>query len=104
MAIKEMTRLAGETNPYRAAQYQFDQAADWLGLNDCTRAILRVPRRELVVNFSVEMDDGSCNMFQGYRVQHNVNRGPPRVAFATTPPPAWTKCALSPCGCPGSAP
>ena len=76
MAIKETTRPAGETNPYRAAQYQFDQAADRLGLNDRTRAILRVPRRELVVNFPVEMDDGSCNMFHGYRIQHNVNRGP----------------------------
>ena len=76
MAIKEKTRLAGETNPYRAAQHQFYQAADRLGLNDRTGAILRVPRRELVVNFPVEMDDGSCNMFQGYRIQHNVNRGP----------------------------
>jgi glutamate dehydrogenase (NAD(P)+) len=85
MAIKEKTRLAGETNPYRAAQHQFDQAAYRLGLNDRTRAILRVPRRELVVNFPVEMDDGSCNMFQGYRIQHNVNRGPAKSGIRYHP-------------------
>ncbi len=63
MAIKETARLAGEANPYRPAQQQFDQAADRLALSDRTRAILRVPRRELVVNFPVEMDDGTCNIF-----------------------------------------
>ena len=76
MAIQETTRLAGETNPFRAAQRQFDQAADRLALDDRMRAILRVPRRELVVNFPVEMDGGSCRMYRGYRIQHNVSRGP----------------------------
>ena len=76
MANKDEIRLAGETNPFRAAQQQFDRAADRLALDDRTRAILRVPRRELVVNFPVEMDDGSCNMYQGFRIQHNVSRGP----------------------------
>ena len=76
MAIPAELDLADEANPYRAAQQQFDEAADRIGLSDRVRAILRVPRRELLVNFPVEMDDGSTEMFQGYRVQHNITRGP----------------------------
>ncbi len=40
------------------------------------RAILREPKRELTVHFPVKMDDGSVRMFTGYRVQHNLGRGP----------------------------
>ena len=40
------------------------------------RAILREPQRQLIVNFPVKMDDGSVQVFEGYRVQHNLNRGP----------------------------
>jgi glutamate dehydrogenase (NAD(P)+) len=69
-------KRADEANPYLAAQRQFDEAADLVGLSERVRAILRVPRRELLVNFPVEMDDGGTRMFQGYRVQHNITRGP----------------------------
>ena len=40
------------------------------------RRVLRVPQRELTVNFPVTMDDGSVQVFTGHRVQHNVSRGP----------------------------
>ena len=40
------------------------------------RGILRAPKRELTVNFPVRMDDGRVEMYTGYRVQHNINRGP----------------------------
>ena len=63
-------------NPFRIAQQQFDIAADILGLPDGIRAILRVPQRELTVNFPVKMDNGGTRMFTGYRVQHNLSRGP----------------------------
>jgi glutamate dehydrogenase (NAD(P)+) len=55
---------------------QFDAAADRLNLSDDVRAVLRYPKRELTVNFPVRMDDGSVKVFTGYRVQHNINRGP----------------------------
>src|SRR5258707_15637380 len=55
---------------------QFDEAADRLGLSQAMRAILRKPKRELIVNFPVRMDDGRVEVFTGYRVQHNINRGP----------------------------
>ncbi|HEU5439590.1 MAG TPA: Glu/Leu/Phe/Val dehydrogenase [Ktedonobacterales bacterium] len=63
-------------NPYEVAVAQFEAAADRLHLDEDMRAILREPKRELIVHFPVRMDDGSVRMFTGYRVQHNINRGP----------------------------
>jgi glutamate dehydrogenase (NAD(P)+) len=63
-------------NPYVTAQRQFDQAASILNLDEGMRQVLREVRRELTVNFPVRMDDGSIRIFTGYRVQHNLTRGP----------------------------
>jgi glutamate dehydrogenase (NAD(P)+) len=63
-------------NPYQMAVAQFEAAADRLNLPEDMRAILRVPKRELTVNFPVRMDNGSVKVYTGYRVQHNINRGP----------------------------
>lgn len=63
-------------NPYMMAIHQFEIAAEKLGLSEDIRAILRKPKRELIVNFPVRMDNGRITTFTGYRVQHNVNRGP----------------------------
>jgi glutamate dehydrogenase (NAD(P)+) len=58
------------------AQRQFDAAADSVGLDDSMRSVLREVKRELVVHFPVEMDDDSFHVFTGFRVQHNIARGP----------------------------
>jgi glutamate dehydrogenase (NAD(P)+) len=63
-------------NIWAVAQQQFDAAADKLDLDDGLRRVLRVPKRELTVNFPVTMDDGHVEVFTGYRVQHNLSRGP----------------------------
>jgi glutamate dehydrogenase (NAD(P)+) len=63
-------------SPFAIAQAQFETAADHLRLNPSVRAVLREPRRELIVHFPVELDDGSTTVFTGYRVQHNLSRGP----------------------------
>ena len=63
-------------NPWKVAQQQFDLAADHLSLDPGLRKVLREPRRELIVHFPVKMDDGSVQVFTGYRVQHNLGRGP----------------------------
>ena len=65
-----------EPNAYETALRQFDEAAEILDLDADLREILRRPKRELVVNFPVEMDDGGTRMFRGYRVHHNITRGP----------------------------
>ena len=61
---------------YRTALAQFDEAAEHLGLDDGMRTLLRYPKRELTVNFPVKMDDGTIRTFTGYRIHHNVTRGP----------------------------
>ncbi len=68
--------VAEAPNIWAVAQSQFDHAADKLDLDDGMRRVLRVPQRELTVNFPVTMDDGSVKVFTGHRVQHNVSRGP----------------------------
>jgi glutamate dehydrogenase (NAD(P)+) len=54
----------------------FNAAADHLELDSNIRGQMRLPERELTVNFPVKMRDGDFNMFTGYRVQHNTARGP----------------------------
>jgi glutamate dehydrogenase (NAD(P)+) len=78
MAITDAPRGAGRATPnaIESALAQFDRAADHLDLASETRAILRVPKREWTVNFPVSMDDGHVEVFTGYRVQHNMARGP----------------------------
>ena len=63
-------------DPWLVAQHQFDLAAERLNLDPGLRRVLREPRRELTVHFPVKMDDGSVQVFTGYRVQHNLGRGP----------------------------
>ncbi|CAN5277844.1 Glu/Leu/Phe/Val dehydrogenase [soil metagenome] len=69
-------RAAPAINPWHVAQQQFDLAAEKLNLDPGLRRVLREPRRELTVHFPVKMDDGSVQVFTGYRVQHNLGRGP----------------------------
>jgi glutamate dehydrogenase (NAD(P)+) len=76
MAVDTVLAPPGIDDPWLNAQRQFDAAADILHLEPGVRAILREPQRELSVHFPVKMDDGSVRVFEGYRVQHNVNRGP----------------------------
>jgi glutamate dehydrogenase (NAD(P)+) len=59
-----------------AAQAALDLAASRLKLDEGMHRVLRVPKRELTFNFPVRMDDGRVEAFTGYRVQHNLNRGP----------------------------
>ena len=69
-------QVAAHINPWHVAQQQFDLAADRLRLDPGLRRILREPRRELTVHFPVKMDDGTVLVYTGYRVQHNLGRGP----------------------------
>jgi glutamate dehydrogenase (NAD(P)+) len=68
--------VAAPINAWAVAQAQFDLAAKRLNLDEAMRRVLREPRRELTVHFPVKMDDGSVQVFTGYRVQHNLGRGP----------------------------
>src|SRR5918992_2541299 len=68
--------VSEERDLFGVAVEQFQIAADVLGLDDDMRKILSHCQRELTVHFPVEMDDGSVEVFTGYRVQHNSGPGP----------------------------
>jgi len=63
-------------NSYAIALRQFDKAVQHIKLKAGIAAYLRSQKRELTVNFPVEMDDGSVRVFTGYRVHHNTALGP----------------------------
>jgi len=75
---------------WQAALAQFDKAAHILEasghpLKRGLIEFLRRPKRELIVNFPVQMDDGSIRMFTGYRVHHNAVRGPTKGGIRYQP-------------------
>jgi len=72
-------------DPFAIAQQQFDMVAERMGLDDGMRQVLRYPCRELTTNFPVIMDDGSTRVFTGYRVQHNLARGPAKGGLRYSP-------------------
>ncbi|HET6266825.1 MAG TPA: Glu/Leu/Phe/Val dehydrogenase [Acidobacteriota bacterium] len=63
-------------NPFFIAQQQFDTAAEFLKLPKDVAEVLKRPKRQLIVSIPIKMDDGSIHVFEGYRVQHNIARGP----------------------------
>jgi len=55
---------------------RLDSTMDLLNLTPGTRKYLRQPRKILEVAVTVKMDNGDIDIFTGYRIQHNTNRGP----------------------------
>ncbi|MDE3104652.1 MAG: Glu/Leu/Phe/Val dehydrogenase [Acidobacteriota bacterium] len=74
-----------ETNPWEAQAARFDFAARKLQLDEGLWKVLRYPSRELIVHFPVGMDDGSIQVFTGYRVQHSFARGPAKGGIRYAP-------------------
>ena len=60
----------------RWRKHQLDEVAALIGLNESLHGYLRQPKRVLEVSVPARMDDGTFRMFTGYRVQHNMARGP----------------------------
>src|SRR5712692_7178972 len=65
-----------ELNPFEIAKQQFNRAAEYLELEESLRNVLRSAKRQLIVSIPVRMDGGETKVFEGYRVQHNIARGP----------------------------
>lgn len=63
-------------NPFKQFQANLDFAAEKLGYSHKDYETIRFPERQLSVYVPVEMDDGSVNVYEGYRVQHSSVRGP----------------------------
>ncbi len=63
-------------SPLQVALRQLNIACEKLGLEPGLQRIFANPKRILTVSVPVNRDDGSIEVFQGYRVHHNVARGP----------------------------
>lgn len=66
-------------------QEQFDRAVAQLDIPPGVSRLLREPERALQVCFPVKMDDGSIRVFSGYRVHHNIIRGPAKGGIRYVP-------------------
>jgi len=63
-------------SPFEEMMSRFDLAAQKLGLDPGLYKVLREPVRETKVSIPIAMDDGRIEVFIGYRVLHNIARGP----------------------------
>ncbi len=77
--------LEHEINPWEAQAARFDLAARKLNLDEGLWKVLRYPNRELIVHIPVAMDNGSMEVFTGFRVQHSIARGPAKGGIRYSP-------------------
>ncbi len=68
--------MQDEFNPFEAMAVRFDAAAESLGLPEGQIDMLRKPVREITVALPILRDSGELEVFTGYRVHHNIDRGP----------------------------
>jgi len=61
---------------WESAQLQLAGAVRELGLDDGLHQLLATPRRALTVSVPLRRDSGEVEVLRGYRVQHNLTRGP----------------------------
>jgi glutamate dehydrogenase (NAD(P)+) len=65
-----------EDNPFEAMMARFDAAAELLNLDPGIYKVLRQPEKQIIVSVPIQRDDGEVEVFTGFRVIHNVSRGP----------------------------
>ncbi len=65
-----------DTSPWHTYITQVDRVLPYLGPLARWAETLKRPKRSLIVDVPIEMDDGTVRHFEGYRVQHNLSRGP----------------------------
>jgi len=74
-----------ETNPWESQAARFDLAAHKLNLDEGLWRVLRYPTREIILHIPVQMDNGSLEVFTGFRVQHSIARGPAKGGIRYAP-------------------
>ncbi|HTV55948.1 MAG TPA: Glu/Leu/Phe/Val dehydrogenase [Terriglobia bacterium] len=82
MSIAETEK---ELSVYESMATRFDVAAKKLNLDEGLYKYLRCPNREIIVHIPVEMDTGSIEVFEAFRVQHSIARGPSKGGVRYSP-------------------
>ena len=72
----DLSAVSSSENVWQMAQHQLDDVARLIALNESMHGFLREPKRILEVSVPVRMDTGPMRIFKGFRVQHNMSRGP----------------------------
>jgi glutamate dehydrogenase (NAD(P)+) len=85
MTAEEQIAMEQETNPWMAQAARFNEAARRLNLDPGILKVLSLPTREIIVHIPVQMDDGTINVYTGYRVQHSSSRGPGKGGIRYAP-------------------
>ena len=76
MSYKEPAPIKNAENPFESMMSRFDEAAKILGLDQNSYNVLKSPEKAVIVNLPVIMDDGTVQVFEGYRVVHSQAMGP----------------------------
>jgi len=79
------TRVQPVSNPLHDALVQLGIATEVLGYDRGVLEMLSTSRREMTVSVPLRRDDGSVELFSGYRVQHNFSRGPAKGGLRFSP-------------------
>ena len=74
-----------ELTPFEVAKKQIDVVAEEMGLDPNVTKYLKRIERALIVTIPIRMDDGSLEIFEGYRVHHSTVRGPGKGGLRYSP-------------------
>ena len=81
----DVSKAEKELSVYESMAARFDVAAKKLNLDEGLCKYMRSPNREIIVHIPVEMDRGTLEVFEGYRVQHSIARGPSKGGVRYSP-------------------
>jgi glutamate dehydrogenase/leucine dehydrogenase len=85
MAYIEPAPLKDKENPFEAMMSRFHKASQILGLEEEIYNVLKNPARQVIVSLPVTMDDGTIQVFEGYRVIHSTILGPSKGGIRFDP-------------------
>ena len=75
----------GEANPFESMMVRFDKACELYNLDKGLYNYLASPVKQVIVSIPVSMDDGSLQVFEGYRVIHDNILGPSKGGIRYSP-------------------
>ena len=85
--------LEWDTPLFRMARAQYEQALPYAGVSDIAAERLSFPERAVIVSVPLRRDDGTVEIFPGYRVQHSTLLGPTKGGMRYDPEVSLGECA-----------
>jgi glutamate dehydrogenase (NAD(P)+) len=85
--------LEWDTPLFRMARAQYEQALPYAGVSEMVTERLSFPERAVIVSVPLRRDDGSIEIFPGYRVQHSTVLGPTKGGIRYDPEVSLGECA-----------